>query len=60
MTVACCTCKWIYGGGFEFGDTSTFNGSTVVARSIALDEPVIYVSANYRVSGTCVTTGIRH
>ncbi|KAF8154970.1 carotenoid ester lipase precursor [Crassisporium funariophilum] len=41
---------WIYGGGFEDGDTSTNPGDTVVARSIALNEPVIYVSANYRVS----------
>ncbi|KAF8479383.1 carotenoid ester lipase precursor [Gautieria morchelliformis] len=41
---------WIYGGGFEDGDTSTQDGSPVVTRSIALGEPVIYVSANYRVS----------
>ncbi|KIJ35193.1 hypothetical protein M422DRAFT_181074, partial [Sphaerobolus stellatus SS14] len=32
------------------GDTSQNDGSTVVARSIALGEPVIYVSANYRLS----------
>ncbi|KAF8808598.1 carotenoid ester lipase precursor [Phlegmacium glaucopus] len=42
---------WIYGGGFEYGDTSMNPGDTVVARSIDLGEPVIYVSANYRVSG---------
>ncbi|KAF8800976.1 carotenoid ester lipase precursor [Phlegmacium glaucopus] len=41
---------WIYGGGFEDGDTSIYPGDSVVARSIALGEPVIYVSANYRVS----------
>ncbi|KIJ40555.1 hypothetical protein M422DRAFT_230113 [Sphaerobolus stellatus SS14] len=41
---------WIYGGGFEEGDTSLNDGSTVVARSIALGEPIIYVSANYRIS----------
>lgn len=41
---------WIYGGGFEDGDTSSNPGNTVVARSIALHEPVIYVSANYRVN----------
>jgi carboxylesterase type B len=41
---------WIYGGGFEDGDTSSNPGNTVVARSITLNEPVIYVSANYRVS----------
>jgi hypothetical protein len=39
-------------GAFLVGDTSTYLGSSVVARSIALDEPVIYVSANYRLNGT--------
>ncbi|KAF5315368.1 hypothetical protein D9619_007115 [Psilocybe cf. subviscida] len=41
---------WIYGGGFEVGDTSANPGDSVVARSIALGEPVIYVSANYRLN----------
>uniref|UniRef100_A0A8H7XXZ4 Carboxylic ester hydrolase n=1 Tax=Psilocybe cubensis TaxID=181762 RepID=A0A8H7XXZ4_PSICU len=41
---------WIYGGGFQVGDTSLNPGNTVVSRSIALDEPVVYVSANYRLS----------
>ncbi|KAF9485003.1 alpha/beta-hydrolase [Pholiota conissans] len=41
---------WIYGGGFEIGDTSFNPGDGVVTRSIALGEPVIYVSANYRAS----------
>ncbi|KAH9476605.1 Lipase 4 [Psilocybe cubensis] len=41
---------WIYGGGFQVGDTSLRPGDTVVSRSIALGEPVIYVSANYRLS----------
>jgi acetylcholinesterase len=50
--------QWIFGGGFEDGDTSSFNGSTVVTRSIALGEPVIYVSANYRVNGMFVMNGI--
>ena len=41
-----------YLGAFLIGDTSTYPGNTVVARSIALDEPVIYISANYRLNGT--------
>ncbi|KDR82068.1 hypothetical protein GALMADRAFT_135442 [Galerina marginata CBS 339.88] len=41
---------WIYGGGFQFGDTSQNPGDPVVARSIALNEPIIWVSANYRIS----------
>jgi hypothetical protein len=38
-------------GAFSAGDTSTYPGNSIVARSIALDEPVIYVSANYRLNG---------
>ncbi|KAH9475726.1 Lipase 1 [Psilocybe cubensis] len=41
---------WIYGGGFQNGDTSLYPGSNIVSRSIALNEPVVYVSANYRLS----------
>jgi acetylcholinesterase len=39
---------WIYGGGFEGGATASYDGSIIVNRSIALNEPVIYVSMNYR------------
>ncbi|KAJ7155733.1 Alpha/Beta hydrolase protein [Mycena filopes] len=41
---------WIFGGGFELGSPSMYDGKTIVERSIALGEPVIYVSMNYRVS----------
>ncbi|KAF8987035.1 Alpha/Beta hydrolase protein [Cyathus striatus] len=41
---------WIYGGGYEFGDTSSNTGDPVVNRSIALNQPVVYVSANYRMN----------
>jgi acetylcholinesterase len=37
-------------GGFQAGDTSNNPGNTVVERAIALNEPIIYVSANYRLS----------
>jgi len=40
-----------FAGGFEIGDTSRRKGNNIVKRSIALDEPVIYVSANYRLNG---------
>ena len=39
-------------GAFQEGDTSINPGDTVVARSIALGEPVVFVSANYRLNGT--------
>ncbi|KAI0791004.1 carotenoid ester lipase precursor [Abortiporus biennis] len=41
---------WIYGGGFEFGSTNPYDGAVIVNRSVALSEPVIYVSMNYRVT----------
>ncbi|KAI0265664.1 carotenoid ester lipase precursor [Gloeopeniophorella convolvens] len=41
---------WIFGGGFELGSPSIYDGGVIVDRSIALGEPVIYVSLNYRVS----------
>ncbi|KAI0060458.1 carotenoid ester lipase precursor [Artomyces pyxidatus] len=41
---------WIFGGGFEIGSTSTYDGGIIVERSIQLGEPVVYVSMNYRLS----------
>ncbi|TFK70539.1 carotenoid ester lipase precursor [Pluteus cervinus] len=41
---------WIYGGGFQSGTSSSYDGSAVVNRSIVLNEPVIFVSMNYRLS----------
>ncbi|PBK95732.1 carotenoid ester lipase precursor [Armillaria gallica] len=42
---------WIFGGGFELGGPAMYDGTSIVSRSIALNQPVIYVSMNYRVSG---------
>ncbi|KAI0077854.1 carotenoid ester lipase precursor [Panus rudis PR-1116 ss-1] len=41
---------WFFGGGFENGDASTDDGGVIVGRSIELNQSVIYVSMNYRVS----------
>ncbi|KAJ7480555.1 carotenoid ester lipase precursor [Mycena latifolia] len=41
---------WIFGGGFELGSPAMYDGKAIVERSIAMGEPVIYVSMNYRVS----------
>ncbi|KAJ7660449.1 carotenoid ester lipase precursor [Mycena rosella] len=41
---------WIFGGGFELGSPAMYNGVPIVQRSIAMKEPVIYVSLNYRLS----------
>ncbi|KAK7458144.1 hypothetical protein VKT23_010052 [Stygiomarasmius scandens] len=41
---------WIFGGGFELGSPQMYDGGVIVSRSVQLDEPVIYVSMNYRVT----------
>ncbi|KAJ9475004.1 Carboxylic ester hydrolase [Pseudozyma hubeiensis] len=43
---------WIHGGGFSYGGSGDrrYNGSFVVDKSVELDQPVIYVSLNYRVN----------
>ncbi|KAI9436916.1 carotenoid ester lipase precursor [Lactarius indigo] len=41
---------WIFGGGFQIGGPSTYDGGSFVARSIDIGQPVIYVSVNYRLS----------
>ncbi|VDC07074.1 unnamed protein product [Peniophora sp. CBMAI 1063] len=41
---------FLYGGGFQVGGASGYDGNVVVARSIELGEPVVAVSVNYRVS----------
>ncbi|KAN0142053.1 Alpha/Beta hydrolase fold [Lactarius tabidus] len=42
---------WIYGGAFETGTSASYDGTILVDRSIALQQPIIYVSLNYRLSG---------
>ncbi|KAJ7199617.1 carotenoid ester lipase precursor [Mycena pura] len=41
---------WIYGGGFEFGNSPDTEVRPLVERSIATGEPIIVVTPNYRVS----------
>jgi hypothetical protein len=42
---------WIFGGGFELGATSMYDGTSLVAESVAQGKPVIFVAVNYRVGG---------
>ncbi|KAK0460643.1 extracellular triacylglycerol lipase precursor [Desarmillaria tabescens] len=37
-----------YGGAFSYGASSSFNGSNIVAQSVARGTPIIYVNHNYR------------
>lgn len=39
---------WIFGGGFEVGATQLYDGTSIVQRSVANGEPVIFVAVNYR------------
>ncbi|OAX38450.1 alpha/beta-hydrolase, partial [Rhizopogon vinicolor AM-OR11-026] len=41
---------WIFGGGFESGSASPYDGSVIVNTSIALNVPAVYVSINYRLT----------
>ncbi|ETW82212.1 Esterase/Lipase [Heterobasidion irregulare TC 32-1] len=41
---------WIYGGGWEVGETATYNGEAVVQGSLNIGMPIIYVSMNYRLA----------
>ncbi|KAI0804505.1 carotenoid ester lipase precursor [Irpex lacteus] len=41
---------WVFGGGFESGGSAAFDGSAIVQRSIDMNQPIIYVSLNHRVS----------
>lgn len=42
---------WIFGGGFELGSTSMYDGTSLVAESILTGKPVVFVEINYRVAG---------
>ncbi|KAJ7866606.1 extracellular triacylglycerol lipase precursor [Mycena olivaceomarginata] len=39
---------WTYGGGFDEGASVIYNGSVIVAQSVARGTPIIYVNFNYR------------
>ncbi|KAF8342987.1 Alpha/Beta hydrolase protein [Cantharellus anzutake] len=41
---------WIHGGAFVLGGSSVYNGSELVAQSVKLGRPIIYVSINYRLN----------
>ena len=42
---------WIYGGGFEFGSTQTYDASELILNSVSQGKDIIYVSVNYRLGG---------
>lgn len=42
---------WIFGGGFELGWASMYDGTGFVEASVDQDEPIIFVTVAYRVGG---------
>lgn len=42
---------WIFGGGFEIGWNSMYDGSNWVLDSVSQGKPIIFVAVNYRVGG---------
>jgi carboxylesterase type B len=42
---------WIFGGGFELGSTSMYDGTSLVAESVAQGKPIVFVAVNYRLGG---------
>jgi carboxylesterase type B len=42
---------WIFGGGFELGWNSMYDGSIWVDQSMKQGQPIIVVTVNYRVGG---------
>lgn len=42
---------WIFGGGFELGWNSMYNGITWVEASLSQNKPIVMVTVNYRVAG---------
>lgn len=42
---------WIFGGGFELGSTSLYDGSALVTKAQKMGQPFIFVSMNYRLNG---------
>lgn len=41
---------WIYGGGFELGNTQSYYGTGIISKSVDLGEPVLFVAFNYRLN----------
>ncbi|KAG0695870.1 Alpha/Beta hydrolase protein [Suillus ampliporus] len=41
---------YVFGGAFAIGDTSLYDGSAIVNKSIDLNVPAVYVSMNHRIS----------
>lgn len=41
----------MFGGGFEFGSTQSYDGSGLIATSSLQGKEIIFVAVNYRIGG---------
>lgn len=42
---------WIFGGAFEMGSSTAYDGGSLVSDSIETDMPIVFVAINHRLSG---------
>ena len=42
---------WIFGGAFSIGSTGQYDGTRIVRQSMAIRQPIIFVTMNYRLGG---------
>ncbi|TQN67875.1 putative secreted lipase, partial [Colletotrichum shisoi] len=42
---------WIFGGGFQLGWSSMYDGTSLVQQSVDIGKPFVFVAVNYRVAG---------
>ncbi|KPM42449.1 Lipase 2 [Neonectria ditissima] len=42
---------WIFGGGFQLGWSSMYDGTSLVNYGVEINQPFIFVAVNYRVAG---------
>ncbi|KDN61296.1 putative carboxylesterase [Colletotrichum sublineola] len=42
---------WIFGGGFELGWSSMYDGTSLVQHGVDINKPFVFVAVNYRVAG---------
>ncbi|KAK7414983.1 hypothetical protein QQX98_006216 [Neonectria punicea] len=42
---------WIFGGGFQLGWSSMYDGTSLVQYGVDINQPFIFVAVNYRVAG---------
>ncbi|WYZ39874.1 hypothetical protein EsH8_IV_000215 [Colletotrichum jinshuiense] len=42
---------WIFGGGFQLGWSSMYDGTSLVQHGVSIGKPFVFVAVNYRVAG---------